>query len=142
MKLCIDASVYGSFKLGDSVVVRALDAADQIIIPAVSLGELYGAFFHGVQSARHILELERFLASPAVRIAPVDAAIAERYGILTRHLQEHDISLPVNHVWVAATALNEGARLATLEGRYRQIPGLVTLNLRDLAELSDHQSSQ
>ena len=140
MKLCIDASVYGSFKLGDDTVVRALESADQIILPAVSLGELYAAFFHGVQSARHILELERFLASSAVRIASVDAAIAERYGILTKHLQEHDLSLPVNHVWVAATALNEGARLATLEGRYQQIPGLVTLNLRELGELADHRN--
>lgn len=125
MKRCLDTSAYSRMRLGDVRLQILLEEADLLVVPAVVLGELHAGFEMGSQKADNETRLEAFLELPSVRIQDVNWDIARRYGIVVRHLRQAGKPIPTNDIWVAATALELGARLVTYDEHFQHVPGLV-----------------
>ena len=127
MRLCIDTNAYSMLLKGDREIKELMETADEILVPAVVLGELYAGFHMGRRSKKNIDELKRFLERPGVRVAPIDSATAERYGFLVKALREIGTPLPTNDIWIAAVTFETGARLLTRDQHFKRIPGLLSL---------------
>jgi tRNA(fMet)-specific endonuclease VapC len=74
-------------------------------------------------------ELEHFLSEPDVEIPPMDFSIADRYGQLVADLRRKGTPIPTNDIWIAATALENGARLLTADRHFERIDGLMLFGL-------------
>lgn len=122
--LLVDTNAYSAFMRGDAAIVEALAHADRLYLNAVVLGELLGGFAAGAREAANRAELSRFLASPRVGLLPVTAETADSYALVYGGLRRKGQPIPTNDLWIAASALEHGCALLTLDSHFRQIEGL------------------
>lgn len=127
MKVCIDTNAYSRLMLGHAPLKNLLESADEIFVPATVLGELHAGFERGSRRQANRDELEAFLNQPDVNRLVVDDGVAERYGLLVCQLSQAGTLIPTNDVWIAAAAMESGARLVTYDTHFAAVPGLLVL---------------
>ena len=121
----VDTSAYSGFKKGNAEVVRALRLARRILVPTTVIGELLGGFEAGNQRAQNRSELEAFLSSPRVLQVPTSRETTERYAAIYATLRTAGTPIPTNDVWIAATAMEHGAAVLTLDRHYLRVPQIL-----------------
>jgi tRNA(fMet)-specific endonuclease VapC len=126
MRICIDTSAYSTFMQGDRSIKELLESADQVLVPSIVAGELYAGFYMGQRAKTNIEELNSFLERPGIVTVSIDLSTAERYGLLVQALKEAGTPIPTNDIWIAAVALETGARLLTRDRHFKSIPGLLS----------------
>jgi len=124
-RLTLDTSAYSAFKRGHSGVVGHLRRAEEILLPTIVLGELLGGFEAGRQSRRNREELALFRGSPRVRLAPIGEATAERYAVIYASLRSSGQPIPTNDLWIAASAMEHGTELVTLDRDFSHVPQIL-----------------
>ena len=131
-RLALDTSAYSRFRAGDSRVHDLLAAAEIVLIPATVLGELYGAFEMGSRSRENRIALSEFIREPFVKVVPVSADVARQYGRVYAALRRSGTPIPVNDMWIAAAAIDQGACLLTFDRDFEQVTGLDRILLEGL----------
>ena len=127
-RVALDPSAYSAFKRGHHGVVGHLRRAREILLSSVVLGELLGGFEVGSQARRNREDLRLFFQSPRVRLVSVGEATAERYALIYASLRAAGRPLPTNDLWIAASAMEHGAELVTLDRDFAPVAQiLVTL---------------
>jgi len=120
-RIALDTSAYSAFKRGHRDVVDHVRRAQEILLPSVVLGELLGGFEAGSQARRNRDELDLFLESPRVRPVTLGQATAERYAVIYASLRTAGHPLPTNDLWIAASAMEHGAELVTLDRDFTHV---------------------
>ena len=128
MRVCLDTNAYSRLMGGHAPLRELLESADAVLVPATVLGELHAGFELGARRDANRRQLAEFLALPGVETIPVSADIAERYGLLVGQLSRQGTPIPTNDIWIAAAALETGARLATYDPHFDHIHGLIVLS--------------
>ena len=67
-----------------------------------------------------------FVDTPGTSVRNADEGVAERYGHLVKQLREQGTPIPTNDIWIAATALESGARLLTCDSHFTHVAGIMT----------------
>lgn len=127
MRVCLDTSGYSAFKRGHEGAIDVLQQAERIVLPAVVVGELLAGFRMGSRGPVNRRELNAFLASPRVRVAPLAAETAQRYAEIVAYLREHGAPIPTNDIWIAASAMEWGLRLLTTDAHFDRLPQVSVL---------------
>jgi tRNA(fMet)-specific endonuclease VapC len=109
---------------GDERVVLALAEAGIVIVPVIVIGELEAAFAQGERKGENRALLDSFVNEPFVRLAEVTRGVASRYGELVAVLRQAGTPIPVNDIWIAATSMDAGGTLLTLDHDFQRVPGL------------------
>ena len=122
--LVLDTSAYSHFRSGTTSVLEAITRAEIVGLPVIVLGELEAAFALGKREAENRMMLAEFLAESFVSVLPVTPAVARRYGRLFADLRRAGTPIPINDVWIAATTLECGGRLLTLDQDFGRIATL------------------
>lgn len=122
--VAIDTNAYVAFKRNDAAVLGVLRQTPEILVGATVLGELLAGFAAGTRSAGNRRELALFLASPRVRQVSYGGATADRYALVYAALRKKGTPIPTNDMWIAASCLEHGAALLTLDRHFEQIGGL------------------
>lgn len=125
-RVLLDTNAYVAFRRGEPETMALLRLPDQIFLSTVVLGELLAGFAAGQREARHREELAAFLASPRVAVVPVDEGTADSYARVYALLRRKGRPIPVNDLWIAATALQHGLILVTHGSQFQAIEGLMT----------------
>lgn len=123
-RLVLDTSAYSHFRAGDTRVISFIAAAEIVFVPTVALGELEAGFNLGRRERENQTLLAEFLSEPFVSILPVTPMVARRYGQIFADLRRAGTPIPINDIWIAATALDCGGHLLTFDGDFRQIASL------------------
>ena len=126
MRICLDTSAYSAFKRGHEGALDAIQRAEEIVLPTVVLGEVFAGFRLGERDRENREELDRFLESPRVRIAPVDEETGRRYAQIVVFLRREGTPIPTNDVWIAASAMQHGLRVLTTDAHFARLPLLST----------------
>jgi len=129
-RFCLDTSAYSHFKRGHAVVVEALDSAEWVGVPAVTIGELWAGFLQGTRAAGNGAELEEFLENPVVELLPIDDQVGRIYAEIVVELKRKGTPLPTNDIWIAATAARAGATILTYDPHFNQIARVGSLVLQ------------
>lgn len=124
-KIMIDTNYYVAFKRKQEPALTQLRQAEYLGVSTVVLGELLAGFHCGSREAENRRELDQFLDSPRVEILGIDEETAEFYAGIYRALRERGRPIPSNDLWIAATSLQHGLALATLDEHFRTIDGLL-----------------
>ncbi len=129
MRICLDTSAYSAFKRGNAQALDVIQRAEEIVFPAVVLGELLAGFRIGRRDRQNLDELDRFLDSPRVRIASLDVETAQRYAELISFLRSEGRPIPTNDLWIAASAMQWGLRLLSADAHFGELPQISLLAL-------------
>jgi tRNA(fMet)-specific endonuclease VapC len=133
IRVMLDTNTYTAAKRGDTTAAEVLLAAALIGLSSVVIGELLGGFAAGTRDQVNRQELSEFLALAIVSVLPVDASTAEQYAAVYAALRKAGTPILQNDMWIAATALQHGFRLFTLDRHFLGVPGLrVVTTLKDL----------
>jgi predicted nucleic acid-binding protein len=127
MKLCLDTNAYSAFKRGEVAVAGILESAEEVLVPAIVLGELHAGFQIGDRAEHNTRELEDFLRRPGVLVVDVDRRVAERYGLLFKALKVIGRPVPTNDLWIAAVAVETGSRVLSDDSHFDLVPGVFRL---------------
>ena len=128
MRACLDTSAYSRLMRGHVPLTQELESADEILIPVTVLGELHAGFEMGSRREANRRQLGEFLALPGVETVAVTPDTAERYGLLVSQLARQGTPIPTNDIWIAASALDAGARLVTYDPHFQHVHGLITIS--------------
>lgn len=123
-QLLIDTNIYAAFKRNDPVILDILRQAETISVTTVVLGELLAGFKGGNKEALNRRELDLFLDSPRVKFLAVEETTAEFFALVFHNLKQAGKPIPVNDIWIAASAMQHGSTLLTLDNHFSNIAGL------------------
>jgi tRNA(fMet)-specific endonuclease VapC len=122
--LIIDTNAYVAFKRGDPRILKVLATADKLFFSVTVLGELLAGFAAGTKEAKNREELSKFLESPRVGVYPITELTADNYALIYASLRRKGQPIPTNDLWIAASALEHGAGVLTLDAHFKHIDGL------------------
>ena len=100
---------------------------DEVILPAIVLGEYKAGLFETKTGEKNRQSLADYLADPNVRAAPVTDRTADLYAKVFQALRKEGTPIPQNDMWIAASALEHGADLATRDDHFRHVPMLTVI---------------
>lgn len=123
-QLLIDTNIYVAFKRNDPDVIDLLRQADSIALNTAVLAELLAGFKGGIREVANRKELDQFLDSPRVELFALDESTADFFALVFNDLKKIGRPIPTNDIWIAATALQYGRTLATLDSHFSYIAGL------------------
>jgi tRNA(fMet)-specific endonuclease VapC len=124
-RLLLDTSAYAAFKGGHALVKAALQQAEEIYLNPVVLGELLAGFRQGSRRSKNEEELRAFLSSPRVHVVDVTEETAARYAVILNALRDTGTPIPTNDVWIAASAMEHGLRVLTMDAHYQNVGQVV-----------------
>ncbi len=121
----IDTNAYSYFKRGSVALADCLSRAESVIVPVPVLAELRCGFRCGIREQQNLSELEAFLSSPRVQIGLLGEHTAILFAEIFAVLKKNGTPIPVNDVWIAASAMEHGSVLLTDDEHFAFIPGLL-----------------
>lgn len=124
-KMLIDTNVYTAFKRGNKDVIELLAFAEEIYLCPTVLGELLSGFKAGGKCKTNTRELEQFIDSPRVHLLDTNMETAEYYSVVYLALRKKGNPIPTNDMWIAASALQRGVAICTLDRHFSNIDGLI-----------------
>jgi len=124
-QIIIDTNIYVAFKRNVKEVVEVLRRVEYIGINTVVLGELYSGFKRGNREKLNKTELDQFLDTPRVDVIIVDDNTAEFYAQVYWNLRNKGNPIPTNDIWIAASAIQHGLALFSLDTHFQKVEGLL-----------------
>lgn len=102
---------------------------DEIAVSVITIGELRA----GVLAAADVETRDRRLATLTQALVlepiPIDSGVAESWARLRLLLRDSHQRMPVNDLWIAATALATGVPVITQDDNYVEVPGLAVIKV-------------
>ena len=124
-RILLDTSAYSAYAGGHPDLQEPVRRASAVHLSVVVVGELLAAFLKGGRRRQNETSLREFAAEPRVRVLSLDEETAVRYAAIRDYLRLQGTPVPVNDVWIAATAAQHGRRLLTLDAHFLQIPQVI-----------------
>ena len=125
MKLALDTNRYTDLCRGDSLVVDAIENAEEVWLTFVVLGELRAGFAAGSQEARNEAVLRRFLLKPGIGVLHSDDQTTHHYARVYRQLRNQGTPIPTNDMWIAALVLQHSLVLCARDAHFDALPQII-----------------
>lgn len=123
-RILLDTSAYSRFRAGDERMLDYLARAENVLVPVIVLGELEAGFRLGRRLRENRVALQEFLEEAFVSVVPVTPDIARRYGEIFAELRRAGTPLPINDIWIGASAIETAAKLLTFDTDFERIARL------------------
>jgi predicted nucleic acid-binding protein len=124
VKLALDTNAYKALGEGNQQLAEEARTAEAVGLPMIVLGELWFGFTNGTKLRQNAATLERFLATPRVRVLELDRQTTRIFGEIATLLRQAGIAIQQNDIWIAALCKQHGFALATRDRAFQHILGL------------------
>ena len=121
-RILLDTSAYSAMRRGEGRLREPLAQASDVVVTPIILGELLCGFKKGARETENRRALQQFLRTPRVKILQLDAETGERYAAISDYLRRHGTPIPLNDVWIAASAVQHGLKVLTTDEHFKRIP--------------------
>lgn len=125
IRLSLDTSAYSRLMRGQPKLQERLESADEILLSATMLGEVYAGFHGGNRLEENLSLLTAFRRQPGVAIVDTTDNVAQRYAAIVAILKRQGTPIPTNDIWIAAAALENGGRMVAYDSHFEAVPGLI-----------------
>lgn len=115
----LDTNVVIALFAGEAPVIERLAVAEEVMVPAVVLGELYYGARKSSRPEQNRTQIDRFASEVAV--LDVDQDTARIYGDIKHELHQKGRPLPENDIWIASLAQQHELTLITRDSHFTQI---------------------
>jgi tRNA(fMet)-specific endonuclease VapC len=118
----IDTNALSAFADGSSRAIAALEAAGEVSVPVIVLGE----FRYGITHSRRHREYEAWLEEylPAFRVLEVTVETAVEYARLRSELGHLGRPIPANDIWIAALCRQHNLPLLSRDAHFDHVKRL------------------
>ena len=121
-RVALDSNGYVDAVAGVSTLVRLLDAADEVCIPAPVVGEILFGALNSSRPADNLKTAREFIEHCLV--LPIGEDTAQRYADVRFALKQAGRPLPENDIWIAAAYLEHRLPLLTRDAHFGAVAGL------------------
>ena len=119
----VDTNVLITFLERGSRVADALGRFDKLLVPAAVDAEFRAGLDLATRAGRRRAQvLDGFLGESSVAFVSVDRDVSSKYAMLYRVLKRQGTPIPVNDIWIAASALVLNVPLCTFDQHFRNVP--------------------
>jgi tRNA(fMet)-specific endonuclease VapC len=129
MKILLDSNAYSAVMRGSYEVRDLVQAAEEVLLSAIVVGEQLFGFRQGTHYERNLAELRSFLERPYVSFVPVGPVTADRYSIIAASLRAKGRPIPTNDIWIAAHVMETGADLVSADSHFEHVDGIAWLRI-------------
>jgi len=124
VKLALDTNAYKALGEGNRQLAEEARTAETVGLPMIVLGELWFGFMNGTKLRQNAATLERFLATPRVRVLEPNRQTTRAFGEIATQLRQAGIAIQQNDIWIAALCKQHGFALATRHHGFQHVLGL------------------
>jgi tRNA(fMet)-specific endonuclease VapC len=122
MKLVLDTNVYCDYAEGLPATVEFVaEFGDEILMPAIVVGELIYGFMKGTRRELNEKKLWTVIRKLEIDIITVNPDVARKYAIIYLSLVNKGRKIPINDVWVAACCMHVGGVLLTRDKHFKAV---------------------
>ena len=119
----LDTSALIDFLEQRGQLADALVAFDMLVLPAAVDAEFRAGLDPDTRNGRkRAALLDDLLSDTSVEFAAAGRRESAKYAQLYRYLRANGTPIPINDIWIAATALVRDAAVCSTDGHFRQIP--------------------
>ena len=129
IKILLDTNAYVKLASQDKEVFKVISEAESVVIPSIVIGELIEGFYGGTQFDKNRKTLNEFIDDLNIQIWDIGYQTAEIYGEIKNELKKKGTPIPANDIWIAASAIENGAKLITYDKHFLNIQGLRLWNI-------------
>lgn len=122
----LDTTAISGFFRGDEQILSHVEAADELYVSPVAIGELLAGFMRGSREKQNRQLLESFLVESRAAVLTIDEETSERYARIFIRLRSSGTPVPTNDIWIAASAMQHGTSILTTDRHYLRIPQVIT----------------
>jgi len=101
-----------------------LESADEILLSATMLGEVYAGFQGGTRLEENLSLLAAFRRQPGVVIIDTTENVAERYAAIVAILKRQGTPIPTNDIWIAALARQHQRPILSRDHHFDFVEGI------------------
>lgn len=127
-RLALDTNAYRALDDGSPKLRIHANAAAQLGLPIIVLGELYHGIFLGTKQEKGLLTLNRFLSLPRLEVLNINDSTARIFGEIASELRHKGKPIQQDDMWIAALCKQYGYMLATADKGFSEVAGLEVLN--------------
>ena len=124
-RLLIDTNAYSALFAGSIGVADVIAESEVILLSPIVIAELLDGFLGGTRERENRRFLERFREKSRTVGVPITDATAEWFAAVKQQLRRKGVPIPINDVWIAASAMEHGATLLSLDNHFGSIEGLL-----------------
>ena len=125
-RILLDTSAYSHLMRGNRNITALLNQADEVFLCAIVVGELLAGFKNGSKEQQNKAVLQDFLSVINVGVLSIDDDTAKRYSVVFDYLKKGGNSIPINDIWIAASAMQHGLVLVTSDQHFSALPQIVS----------------
>jgi tRNA(fMet)-specific endonuclease VapC len=129
MSFTLDTSAYSAFNRGDKRLRKWFNSDNEIIVPAIVIGELRAGFASGSRRVENEKLLQRFLDSPNVNVVTITDKTTKMYAEVYLKLRQKSKPIGTNDMWIAAMSLELDVSLLTTDTDFAHVPSLVLVKI-------------
>ena len=119
----VDTNVLITFLERGSRVADVLGRFDKLLVPAAVDAEFRAGLDLATRAGRRRVQvLDGFLGESSVAFVSADRDVSIKYAMLYRMLKRQGTPIPVNDIWIAASALVLNVPLCTFDQHFRNVP--------------------
>lgn len=132
--MIIDTSFYSQLKKGHPEAIKSIDRSGFILMPLISIAEIWKGAHYGEKFSHNSRQLEGFLAMPEVEVVSLTLDTARIYGELAAECRRRGRALSNNDMWLAALAKEHQAPLYIFDKDFIALESLVGKGLVKVLE--------
>lgn len=126
-KILIDTNIYSDAMRGKGYAVDILRRNEQLLFSPIVIGELLVGFKRGNQEEKNKRELKDFLSRERVYELSISSDTSEFYAFILEQLKKQGTQIPTNDIWIAASAMENGAAIASRDEHFLRINGIMVI---------------
>lgn len=100
-----------------------IDKEDNVFIPVISIGELYFGAELSEKRLKYVDDIEELIF--AYDVLDVTKETCKQYRLIRAVLRRKGKPIPENDIWISAIALQYNLILATRDGHFDEVDGLL-----------------
>lgn len=117
-----DTSIFIATETGRELNVG--DLPDRIAVSIITIGELRAGVLAAAELEIRDRRLNTLMRALELQPVPIDLAVADAWARLRIVLRDKALRMPVNDLWIAATAIALGVPVVTQDVDHVDVPGL------------------
>ncbi len=121
-RFLLDTNIVIALMSGERAALSHLENAEEVLLPATALGELFYGAAKSRRPAENLAVVEKFASGRA--IVACDLGVAREYGLLKQQLRGRGRPIPENDLWIAAAAKRHGVTLVSRDSHFADIDGI------------------
>lgn len=127
-KFLLDSNIIIEIFRGNEKFANRIQELGSIVIPVISLGELYFGANKSNQKEKQRKQIEEF--ENTFEIANVNSNTSKIYGNIKNKLKEAGRPIPENDIWIAAIAKERKYTLISNDKHFKQVSEIELISLK------------